>query len=82
MALIVKKFGGSSVGNIDKIKAVAKRILDEKQPDDKIVVVVSAMGDTTDDLIQLAKGLLKIHINILVKWICYLLLVNKFQFLY
>lgn len=57
MALIVKKFGGSSVGSIDKIKAVAKRILDEKQPDDKIVVVVSAMGDTTDDLIQLAKGI-------------------------
>ena len=59
MALIVKKFGGSSVGNIDKIKSVAKRILDEKQPDDKIVVVVSAMGDTTDDLIQLAKGITK-----------------------
>ncbi|MDM8144034.1 aspartate kinase, partial [Megamonas hypermegale] len=57
MALIVKKFGGSSVGSIDKIKAVAKRILDEKQPGDKIVVVVSAMGDTTDDLIALAKGI-------------------------
>ena len=57
MALIVKKFGGSSVGSIDKIKAVAKRILDEKQPGDRIVVVVSAMGDTTDDLIQLAKGI-------------------------
>ena len=57
MALIVKKFGGSSVGSIDKIKAVAKRILDEKHPGDKIVVVVSAMGDTTDDLIALAKGI-------------------------
>ena len=57
MALIVKKFGGSSVGSIEKIKAVAKRILDEKQPGDKIVVVVSAMGDTTDDLIALAKGI-------------------------
>ena len=57
MVLIVKKFGGSSVGSIDKIKAVAKRILDEKQPGDKIVVVVSAMGDTTDDLIALAKGI-------------------------
>ncbi len=54
MALIVKKFGGSSVGNIDKIKAVAQRILKEKQRDDKIVVVVSAMGDTTDELITLA----------------------------
>lgn len=57
MALIVKKFGGSSVGSIDKIKAVAQRILDEKQRDDRIVVVVSAMGDTTDDLIKLAKGI-------------------------
>ncbi len=59
MALIVKKFGGSSVGSIEKIKAVAQRILDEKQRDDKIVVVVSAMGDTTDDLIKLAKGINK-----------------------
>lgn len=59
MALIVKKFGGSSVGSIEKIKAVAERILREKQQDDKIVVVVSAMGDTTDDLIKLAKGINK-----------------------
>jgi aspartate kinase len=59
MGLIVKKFGGSSVGSIDKIKAVAKRIIDEKQPGDKIVMVVSAMGDTTDDLIELAKGINK-----------------------
>lgn len=59
MALIVKKFGGSSVGSTEKIKAVAQRILDEKQPGDKIVVVVSAMGDTTDDLIKLAKGITK-----------------------
>jgi aspartate kinase len=55
MALIVKKFGGSSVGSTDKILAVAKRILSEKQPGDQIVMVVSAMGDTTDDLIALAK---------------------------
>lgn len=59
MGLIVKKFGGSSVGSIEKIKAVAKRIVDEKQPGDKIVMVVSAMGDTTDDLIELAKGINK-----------------------
>ena len=58
MALIVKKFGGSSVGTTEKILNVAKRILDEKKPDDQIVMVVSAMGDTTDDLIDLAK---KIH---------------------
>lgn len=57
MALIVKKFGGSSVATTEKIRAVAQRILDEKQPEDKVVVVVSAMGDTTDDLIGLAKGI-------------------------
>jgi len=59
MGLIVKKFGGSSVGSVEKIMAVAKRIIDEMQPDDKIVMVVSAMGDTTDDLIALAKGITK-----------------------
>lgn len=57
MALVVKKFGGSSVATPEKILNVAKRILKEKDPDDKIVVVVSAMGDTTDDLIQLVKGI-------------------------
>lgn len=56
MALIVKKFGGSSVATPEKIMAVAQRILKEKGPEDKIVVVVSAMGDTTDDLITLAKA--------------------------
>lgn len=55
MALIVKKFGGSSVATAEKIQAVAQRVLQDKQPEDKIVVVVSAMGDTTDDLISLAK---------------------------
>lgn len=57
MGLVVKKFGGSSVGTTQKIMAVAKRILEEKQPWDKVVMVVSAMGDTTDDLISLAKGI-------------------------
>jgi len=55
MALIVKKFGGSSVGTTEKILNVAKRIIAEKQPGDQIVMVVSAMGDTTDELIELAK---------------------------
>ena len=57
MALVVKKFGGSSVATTDKILAVAQRILNEKNPDDKVVVVVSAMGDTTDHLIDLAEGI-------------------------
>ena len=57
MALIVKKFGGSSVGTTEKIMSIAKRVTEEKQPGDKIVMVVSAMGDTTDELIELAKGI-------------------------
>ena len=57
MALVVKKFGGSSVATTEKILAVAERILSEKKSDDKIVVVVSAMGDSTDNLITLAEGI-------------------------
>jgi len=57
MALVVKKFGGSSVATPEKILAVAKRVLKDKCPGDDIVVVVSAMGDTTDDLISLAEAL-------------------------
>ena len=57
MALVVKKFGGSSVATTEKILAVAQRILSEKKPDDKIVVVVSAMGKTTDNLLALAGGI-------------------------
>ena len=56
MALIVKKFGGSSVATPEKIIAVARRVLADKTPEDRVVVVVSAMGDTTDDLIALAKA--------------------------
>ena len=59
MALIVKKFGGSSVASTEKILNVAKRVLSEKQPGDRIVMVISAMGDTTDDLIALAGGITK-----------------------
>ena len=55
MALVVKKFGGTSVGTTEKIMAVAKRILAEKREADKIVLVVSAMGKTTDELIAMAK---------------------------
>ena len=55
MALIVKKFGGSSVATPDKMRAIVQRVLKGKKPEDKIVIVVSAMGDTTDDLVTLAK---------------------------
>ena len=55
MALIVKKFGGSSVATPEKIFNIVDRVLREKKEDDKVVIVVSAMGDTTDDLVSLAK---------------------------
>jgi hypothetical protein len=57
LALIVKKFGGSSVATPEKIRAVVQRVLKEKKTEDKIVIVVSAMGDTTDELVTLAKRL-------------------------
>ena len=55
MSLIVQKFGGSSVADAKKIFNVAGRITDEYNKGNDVVVVVSAMGDTTDDLIEKAK---------------------------
>ena len=55
MGLIVAKFGGSSVADAAGILRVAKRIADTKRAGNEVVVVVSAMGDTTDELIDLAK---------------------------
>ena len=55
MALIVQKYGGSSVGDADKIKHVAKRVIDTQKAGNQVVVVVSAMGDTTDELMDLAQ---------------------------
>lgn len=54
MALLVQKFGGSSVGDADKIKHVAKRVIETQKAGNQVVVVVSAMGDTTDELLDLA----------------------------
>lgn len=54
MGLVVQKFGGSSVADIDKIKNVARRVIAERDQGNQVVVVVSAMGDLTDDLISLA----------------------------
>ena len=53
MALLVCKFGGSSVASIDKIKNVALRLKDMQSQGNELVVVVSAMGDTTDELLEL-----------------------------
>ncbi|MDN6485919.1 MAG: aspartate kinase [Ancrocorticia sp.] len=55
MALVVQKFGGSSVAHAASIKRVAKRIAETKRMGNDVVVVVSAMGDTTDELIDLAE---------------------------
>lgn len=54
MALIVQKYGGSSVSDVEAIKRVAKRIVETRNAGHKLVVVVSAMGDTTDELLDTA----------------------------
>ena len=54
MALIVQKFGGTSVANPKCLQRVAEWVLDVKNKGNDVVVIVSAMGDTTDDLIALA----------------------------
>src|SRR4029079_13757948 len=58
MALIVQKYGGTSVGHTDRIKNVAKRIARYRAQGDQIVVVVSAMSGVTDNLIKLAKEIM------------------------
>jgi aspartate kinase len=58
MALIVQKYGGSSVADVECMRRVARRIVKTRDQGNRVVVVVSAMGDTTDDLIELAK---KVH---------------------
>ncbi|QTG82019.1 aspartate kinase [Arthrobacter crystallopoietes] len=54
MSLIVQKFGGSSVSDAEGIKRVAQRVVDTQAAGNEVVVVVSAMGDTTDELLDLA----------------------------
>ncbi|MFH8574146.1 aspartate kinase [Streptomyces sp. NPDC017993] len=55
MGLVVQKYGGSSVADAEGIKRVAKRVVEAKKNGNQVVVVVSAMGDTTDELIDLAQ---------------------------
>ena len=54
MALIVQKYGGSSVADAERIKNVAQRIAATKAQGNQVVVIISAMGDTTDELVELA----------------------------
>src|SRR3954447_5477864 len=55
MAIVVQKYGGSSVADVTRLRRVADRVMSTKRQGHDVVVVVSAMGDTTDDLLALAK---------------------------
>ena len=55
--IVVQKFGGSSLADADRIKRVARRIARERAAGNDLVVIVSAMGDTTDELLGLAAGI-------------------------
>jgi aspartate kinase len=55
MSIVVQKYGGSSVADVSRIRQVAERVMRTRRAGHDVVVVVSAMGDTTDDLIALAK---------------------------
>ncbi|HSP65824.1 MAG TPA: aspartate kinase [Candidatus Deferrimicrobium sp.] len=57
MSVVVQKFGGSSLAGIDRLRAVANRVAQTRRDTDQVVVVVSAMGDTTDELTALAHQL-------------------------
>jgi aspartate kinase len=57
LSLIVQKYGGTSVGNIERIQVVADRIVHAREEGHDVVVVVSAMGDTTDELVGMARRL-------------------------
>jgi aspartate kinase len=60
VSLVVQKYGGSSVADAERIKRVAERIIDTKKSGHDVVVAVSAMGDTTDELIDLAKQIVPV----------------------
>ena len=68
MALIVQKYGGTSVGNAERIKNVARRVAESRAQGDQIVVVVSAMSGVTDSLIKLAKEIMPRRPS--ARWTC------------
>lgn len=59
MNIVVQKYGGTSIGSVERIQNVAKRIIEKKKNGYQIVVVVSAMGKSTDDLVKLAYAINK-----------------------
>ena len=77
--LIVKKFGGTSVANKERIYNVANRCVEEYKKGNDVVVVLSAMGKYTDELISMAEDLMKNHQK--EKWICSLRLENRCLYL-
>lgn len=66
--LIVKKFGGTSVGNKERILNVAKRCIEDYQKGNDVVVVLSAMGKSTDDCIVWQRISIQLHQK--ERWIC------------
>ncbi len=75
--LIVQKYGGSSVANAERIRRVARRVTDVRAEGHDVVVVVSAMGDTTDDLIHLVKEITDYPPE--RGWICFFLPGSRYQ---
>jgi len=61
VAFYVQKYGGSSVANVDKIKNVARRIVKTAREGNQVLAVVSALGDTTDELIELSRQVSSVH---------------------
>ena len=57
MPIVVQKYGGTSVGDTDRIRGVADRIVRAREQGQDVVVVVSAMGETTDDLLDKASDI-------------------------
>jgi aspartate kinase len=61
MSLVVQKYGGTSVGDASRIRAVARRVAQRRRSGDRVVVIVSAMGHTTDELIRLSREVSAAH---------------------
>ena len=60
MGLIVCKFGGTSVGTLEKMRNVAERIIEMRNEGNEVVMVISAMGKMTDELLALAQGAIRV----------------------
>ena len=60
MAIVVQKYGGSSVANIEQLRTVAREVVARQRSGDRVVVVLSAMGKTTDDLLRKAREIAEV----------------------